>query len=453
MAKPPDKEVGTQTNLQAFIEERMLLNPYFQSLVNATTTYALFGDDVRILLSDTGSTDDVDMTFLMFSTFAFILFNFELCLQSYAVSDYFPWPRRDGQSRWDQFLSGDWPKGSFYFWLDLIATYSLVFELTRLAEMWGGQDPFLPAAIYLDLGNVDVSYATFDSQGTGNDGSIDGSAAQSARAGRASRAGAKAGRVVRIVRMVRLIRIVKVCKSIENQGYHELKATKNPLAGRRRSTAFTHHKTNAVVPETMDTQNDLLPESYVGKSMSEITQRRVIVGILAILMTLPLLEYPIANDAPLYATRLAHSFFYKSRLCSVLDILETNEAPCRYVGDGLSTANDFLIASQDAGNTLLGFGHSVQEASSARTYYCKFFRHTSYVTPVDVRFVAHDVHTLCYILRRSIERPRKHRHRAPNGHFCRSEISNEHHHHREQELERKPYLPNENHMGCHSDKV
>ena len=76
---------------------------------------------------------------------------------------------------------------SFYFWLDLVASLSLIFDIT-----W-----FWDAIL-----------------GTGGSNAGGGqSAAKVAKAGRGARVGTKASRVARIVRLIRLIRIVKLYKS------------------------------------------------------------------------------------------------------------------------------------------------------------------------------------------------------------------------------------------------
>ena len=358
-----------QSPLQKFIETRIILNIHFQILVNAMTAYALFGDDVRILITAPVSQSIADSVFLAFSLFAFVLFNAELLLQSYAVAGYFPWPRHEGKSRWEQLRSGDWPLGSFYFWLDLIATYSLIFELSRLVEVWGGDDPMLAGPVEVDLGFVDIMYGVDGGARQSNDdgGGVDASAARSARAGRASRAGAKAGRIVRIVRMVRLIRIVKVAKTYET--LQDSGSTGHPSAAAngvaRRSSVS--RATNKVTPDSPDLFDEILPESHVGRSMSELTQRRVIVGVLVILLTLPMLEYPATNEEAFYASRLAHSFLYKSDLCNASAVANGEAAPafgqfgCGYLDRGLVSANGMVVhVGQQSTNRLLAMKHVVQ---------------------------------------------------------------------------------------------
>lgn len=75
----------------------------------------------------------------------------------------------------------------FYFWLDLVATLSLI---TDIGWIWNEI-----------IGNEDVSASNAEQ------------ASQLARAGRGARLGTRAGRVARIIRLIRLIRIVKLYKN------------------------------------------------------------------------------------------------------------------------------------------------------------------------------------------------------------------------------------------------
>lgn len=74
----------------------------------------------------------------------------------------------------------------FYFWLDLIATVSLIFDI---GWFW------------------DAILGTSGTSGNPK------SAAKAAKAGRGARVGTRASRIARIVRLIRLIRIVKLYKS------------------------------------------------------------------------------------------------------------------------------------------------------------------------------------------------------------------------------------------------
>ncbi|CAK4081656.1 unnamed protein product [Aphanomyces euteiches] len=120
---------------------------WFSVLMNAITLYCLFGDDFRVAFASKAE----DSGFFGMAGASFILFTVEFLLSCYAKPDYV---------------------GSFYFYLDSIATISLV----------------------PDIGNV---WSLIVGTGSGH------AAAQSA---------GKTGRILRVVRIVRLIRIVKLIK-------------------------------------------------------------------------------------------------------------------------------------------------------------------------------------------------------------------------------------------------
>lgn len=128
------------------------------------TVYALFADDIR-LIAFSKPADDIFYAVTFGSLLSFLL---ELVLASIATPDYF---------------------FGFYFWLDLIATLSL---LTDIAWIW---DPI--------VGTEDI-----DSNVTETDGNV-------ARAGKSARIGTRASRVARIIRLIRLIRIVKLYKNAQ----------------------------------------------------------------------------------------------------------------------------------------------------------------------------------------------------------------------------------------------
>lgn len=78
------------------------------------TVYALIGDDIRILSTD----KDADIVFTVLNIMALTLFAVELILSSIGVKDYF---------------------GSFFFWLDLISTISIVLDIEPVANGLLGQ--------------------------------------------------------------------------------------------------------------------------------------------------------------------------------------------------------------------------------------------------------------------------------------------------------------------------
>jgi hypothetical protein len=81
------------------------------------TVYALFGDDIRLAIF----TKPADNYFFTLTSISMLLFIFEIVLSSIALDGYF---------------------NSFYFWLDVISTVSLI---TDIGWVW---DPLIGSADY-----------------------------------------------------------------------------------------------------------------------------------------------------------------------------------------------------------------------------------------------------------------------------------------------------------------
>ena len=143
---------------------QILHHTYWTVWITALTVYALFGDDLRFLLTNRPA----DPVFYSISIIALVFFILELFLN---------WMANPG-----------WCLG-FYFWLDFLATLSLIPDI---GWMW---DPL---------------WAALTNEGPDVNGADTGSGGDALKVGRSSRAGAKAGRVVRIVRLVRMVRMVKL---------------------------------------------------------------------------------------------------------------------------------------------------------------------------------------------------------------------------------------------------
>ena len=81
--------------------ERFLDNNIFIMFMSCLTIYALFFDDIRILAVPI----EGDNVFFTFSFIVMIVFGFEVVISSYAKDDYM---------------------GSFFFWLDVVSTISMI---------------------------------------------------------------------------------------------------------------------------------------------------------------------------------------------------------------------------------------------------------------------------------------------------------------------------------------
>ena len=115
------------------------------------------------------TTKDADIYFTIMTSIALVLFTFELVTTSIGKDDYC---------------------NTFFFWLDLISTVSLI---TDIEPIW--------SRVLGDHKETQVESAEQED------------AAALARASRGARIGTKAGRIARVVRLIRLIRIVKLYKT------------------------------------------------------------------------------------------------------------------------------------------------------------------------------------------------------------------------------------------------
>jgi hypothetical protein len=136
-------------------------HPGTQIFVTLITIFALLGDDIKLLVFP----HTADFTFTILTSFSMLCFFIEIILASLAKPDYF---------------------NSFFFWLDMISTLSLLTDIEPAMDFLIGQE----------------------------DDSTDASDAVAlARASRGARIGTRAGRMTRVIRLIRLIRIVKLYKS------------------------------------------------------------------------------------------------------------------------------------------------------------------------------------------------------------------------------------------------
>lgn len=179
------------------------------------TTYALFSDDVRVS-AFSKSADDV---FFGLSTCAMFIFAVEMSLSFMLKPDY----------RW-----------SFYFWLDLIATLSII---------------------------PDIGWAWDKIIGIGSSSNSSSNVSQLQGAAKSSRAGARAARVIKIVRLVRLMRIAKIYKHAKNAAY-------------QKNNEQVNDSSNLQIPR----------ESRVGRILSDLLTKRVIILVMVILILIPLFD-------------------------------------------------------------------------------------------------------------------------------------------------------------------
>lgn len=202
------------------------------------TIWALIGDDIRLICT---YKEDDDI-FVGFTIFCLVCFCIELAIASVAKRDFFL---------------------GFYFWLDLIATSSLLLDIPSVVETLTGVE---------ETDSTAVDSSSTDSNNVQDSGKL-------TKASRTSRAGARAGR---IVRLVRLFRIVKLYKK-----YVQFQAEKaNQKTSALKDDAFDDDDEE----EDADDEAEEEEQSRVGQTLSELTTRRVIIGVLCMLFGLQLFD-------------------------------------------------------------------------------------------------------------------------------------------------------------------
>lgn len=122
------KTLQEQRLLRAKAAVEMIGESYFFTiLMSILTIWALYNSDIKFAATQ----KEADLAFEVIITIAFFLFILEIFMLSFYKPDYFYLPQ------WKALEDEEWHEtwyrrlqfGSFYFWLDWIATLSLVLEV------------------------------------------------------------------------------------------------------------------------------------------------------------------------------------------------------------------------------------------------------------------------------------------------------------------------------------
>ena len=219
--KSDEDEQPLRSRVREVIEGR-----YITILMSLTTLYALIGDDFRLWFTH----KDADPYFYGGLSASFIFFTIEIFINSCVLNDF---------------------KFSFFWWLDIIATLSLIPDIG-----WVIQGIEILMAMNPSSKSADVI------PGVGY------------KAGGSS----KLMKVVKSLRLIRLIRIIKLYKYAvkTNAEAEEAKLKEQQKLSANASQAQLKRE---------------LEPSRLGNALSDTTTRRVIIGVLGMLMILPLLTY------------------------------------------------------------------------------------------------------------------------------------------------------------------
>lgn len=121
----PEKESISKQFVQ--IIEKITESLPVTILMSLFTIWALFSDDIRLSSTDVTA----DFAFMVVISIAFFLFALELIAGCIYKEGYLNLPDLSylpGESIWKR-LQRICNFGSFYFWLDMVATLSLIFEV------------------------------------------------------------------------------------------------------------------------------------------------------------------------------------------------------------------------------------------------------------------------------------------------------------------------------------
>jgi len=282
-------------------------------LTTVLTIYALFGDDFRLAATPKSR----DVLFNFFTIIVILVFSAEIVISSLGQAEYFL---------------------GFFFVLDFCSTVTLFFDITWIGD-----------AIFCSEG---------DSSGA-------------LRTSRAGRAGARASRTVRIIRLMRLVKLYKTYKTAVEQKNQQLR--RNSRTGRT-SQVFLQ-KEGAVLPgegddvdllSSEDHEEGLLEEgdaaylqttaengepkaeTRVGKKLSDMTTRRVIVLVLVMLFMMPMFTTSFYGTQEFkYSANLGADLVYERwRTWCMNEVSAANSAVLPWCLQGLATPADELEATR-----------------------------------------------------------------------------------------------------------
>jgi class 3 adenylate cyclase len=322
-------ENGTDLNhrWKKFINSmgKIVEHKIFVIVMTILTIYSLFSADIRVQFTHTAEADDI---FEVLSSLTFFAFLFEITFTAVTkYGDYFQWPSNFKRVKGENISESLYRRlliGSFYFWLDVLATLTLILEMPWIVgDMPSAADP-------------------------------------TQQASSAARVAARAGRIVRLMRMVRHInfdrflslfteiprQIIGECwtgfiKTFEkkpppkkgSKGYKSPKKTKSKR-DLNDIDSYDSSNSNSKLVTSTDESDGLLSkedevktetvvideaipgmpavDSLVGATMSELTNKRVIMCTVAMLIFIPMLSTNDTDNANVVMANLIHTAGYQA---------------------------------------------------------------------------------------------------------------------------------------------
>lgn len=221
-----DDEITIRMRVREFVEGKIVT-----TLMTCVTIFALFGDDFRLWFFESW----IDPYFYAVLILCLVLFALEILLNSCVVDDF---------------------KYSFFFWLDIVATLSLIVDIA-----------WIVSAIET-LVNMKTSMTAADvTLGEKATGTADSD---------------KIAKVIKSLRLIRLIRIIKLYKYVVQSN------SEAEEARLREQQKLSQNAQQAALKRELE-------PSRLGKALSDTLTRRLIIGVLMLLMVLPAITYQ-GND-------------------------------------------------------------------------------------------------------------------------------------------------------------
>jgi len=204
------------------------------------TIFALVGDDIRVFAFN----KDSDDLFFGAMTISMFMFAAEIWINTIVIDEF---------------------KYSFFFWLDIIATLSLVIDI-----------PWFTNVIRLALVDYPPNYESVNAvPGIKEGNDTQGDILQLVKS-------------LRLIRLIRIIKLYKIYLNLQEQQTIDSKISKK----KKKKSLKVENKEEEVEESEFKKETD---PSKLGKALEESINKKTIVGLLFMLMFLPLLS-PTEKD-------------------------------------------------------------------------------------------------------------------------------------------------------------
>jgi class 3 adenylate cyclase len=233
----------------------------FEDIILLITIYVLFVTDIMVM----STTKETGKNFTLIALLSFTVFSetpisISLCVAFCIFAAELlvnTWCKTTIYSFWPFVYEGYFL--TFFWWLDLISTVSLLPDINFIADAAG-----MGMLAFSISGNV--SYT-------------------------------QAGRVVRLVRLVRLVRVYRIASEKKSRQEHE-------------EALIELARIGAITWEEVENQKLLFNQrqSRLGKQLSESITRRVIIMIIILLIIIPVLSYSPDNYGPEFGAFALNAF-------------------------------------------------------------------------------------------------------------------------------------------------